>query len=143
MNLAEAITTLRRYIQHDSGERMAAVESLGVLCDEIRERNEKIDQMIDILERTKAAVEAPAYDLEELMKCAGRELGMRRSVYPGRVSRGKMSEANAQKQIEMMENIQDFLGMMAAIWIADPPENQLNLFDQPGMKNGGSHDQEI
>lgn len=38
----------------------------------------------------------------ELMECANRELGMRRTVYPSRVTTGKMKQIDATKQIDMM-----------------------------------------
>ena len=45
------------------------------------------------------------HTIEELHKCAKRELGMRRGVYPRWVASGKMKETAAAKEIELMEAI--------------------------------------
>ncbi|HEU0063235.1 MAG TPA: hypothetical protein VFR19_25380 [Hyphomicrobiaceae bacterium] len=48
---------------------------------------------------------ATAYSLAELVACAERELKIRLRVYPGRVMAGRMSQREADRQIEMMAAI--------------------------------------
>ena len=43
--------------------------------------------------------------LEDQIKCAKRELAMRKVVYPGRVRMGKMKQEAADKEIDGMEAI--------------------------------------
>lgn len=47
--------------------------------------------------------------LEALIKCANRETTMRKRVYPNRVSMGKMSKKQMEKEIEMMNDIAELL----------------------------------
>ena len=41
------------------------------------------------------------------LECAQRELQMRRRVYPGRVERGLMTQAQASREITLMEAIRN------------------------------------
>jgi hypothetical protein len=45
------------------------------------------------------------FTLRDLVKCAEREIGLRRRVYPNRVDTGRMSQREADRQIAMMEAI--------------------------------------
>ena len=45
------------------------------------------------------------FSRQELEDCARRELVMRRRVYPGLVSRGRMTDEQARREIAMMEAI--------------------------------------
>jgi hypothetical protein len=47
--------------------------------------------------------------LNDMVQCAGREVGLRRQVYPSMVARGKLSQAKADEQIEVMEAIYRYL----------------------------------
>ena len=49
----------------------------------------------------KSALFTPA----EKMRCIAREIAMRRRVYPGRVNRGQMKQAEADREIAIMEAI--------------------------------------
>lgn len=48
-------------------------------------------------------------------KCVRRELDMRRRVYPRRVSEGKMKQADADREIEVMEALLDDCVKCAAL----------------------------
>lgn len=43
--------------------------------------------------------------LDEMIKCAGRELGMRRNTYPRWVASGKMTQDKANHELACMESI--------------------------------------
>jgi hypothetical protein len=43
-----------------------------------------------------------SYSIDELIKCAEREVGMRKRVYPRWVEQGRMKEAKAAAEIAMM-----------------------------------------
>lgn len=45
------------------------------------------------------------YTTDELIRCVDRELGFRRQVYGARVQRQQMPQAEADRQIGMMEEI--------------------------------------
>ena len=47
----------------------------------------------------------PPFTALELMRCAAREMRYRRRVYPGLVAKGRMTEAEAQREIDMMAEI--------------------------------------
>lgn len=49
--------------------------------------------------------------LDKLIKCAKRESKMRERVYPNRVSMGKMTAAQKDKEIQMMIDIAEFLDL--------------------------------
>ena len=49
------------------------------------------------------------------IKCVERELALRRNVYPKWVAQGKMTQAAAQKEIQIMEDIaNDYRGKISA-----------------------------
>jgi hypothetical protein len=48
------------------------------------------------------------FSFEEFQKCAKRELAQRRRVYPRLVMTGKMTQADADREIEMMSAIADY-----------------------------------
>lgn len=61
------------------------------------------------------------YSYDELAAEVRREIAMRRGVYPRFIKSGKLSEENAAKQIEMMEQIADLFEMItkdecAVVW---------------------------
>jgi hypothetical protein len=53
------------------------------------------------------------FTLDQLAKCAKREVGWRERVYPGRVEDGKMLRTQARDETEMMETIAAILRAMA------------------------------
>ena len=55
------------------------------------------------------AMEWHEVDLNDLRDCCKRELALRERVYPKWVAKGSMSEAKAQKEIELMRDVCDFL----------------------------------
>ena len=48
-------------------------------------------------------------DLNDLLGCCRRELALRQRVYPKWVAKGTMSEKKAEKEIELMRAVVDFL----------------------------------
>ncbi len=48
-------------------------------------------------------------NLDDCIKCAEREVAMRRRVYPGWVSQGRMKQENADREITTMQVIADML----------------------------------
>lgn len=52
--------------------------------------------------------------LERQVKCAGRELGIRRAVYPRFISLGRMKPEDAADEIEVMAAIYETLKRLAA-----------------------------
>jgi hypothetical protein len=49
------------------------------------------------------------FSWEELQHCAQREVRQRKRVYPRLVHTGKMTQAEADKEIAMMQSISSFL----------------------------------
>jgi hypothetical protein len=47
--------------------------------------------------------------LADMVECAGREVGLRKNVYPGMIARGKISMAKADREIAVMEAIHQYL----------------------------------
>lgn len=47
--------------------------------------------------------------LDEQIKCVGRELGMRRNVYPKFIQSGRMTEEKAMREIHAMEAVYETL----------------------------------
>ena len=48
-------------------------------------------------------------DLNDLLGCCRRELALRQRVYPKWVDKGTMTEKKAEKEIELMRSLCDFL----------------------------------
>lgn len=44
-------------------------------------------------------------EIDDMVACARREVGMRQRVYPGRVLREAMTQSMADREIETMQNI--------------------------------------
>lgn len=57
--------------------------------------------------------EARKFTTEQLAKCARREVALRRQVYRYRVDQGKITQAEADKEIAMMREIAIVLEDMA------------------------------
>lgn len=55
------------------------------------------------------------YSLAELVKCAEREVAMRKAVYPGRVTAGRMKQETADAEVAKMEEIADRLSGLAML----------------------------
>lgn len=60
------------------------------------------------------------FSKKELAECAARELGMRRKVYPNWVRAGKMKQVEADRQINMMEQIYRVLIALSDKEIEEP-----------------------
>jgi hypothetical protein len=50
-----------------------------------------------------------AVRLNEMLKCAERELAMRRNVYPKMVARKAMDQSDADRETILMQNIVNYL----------------------------------
>lgn len=53
-------------------------------------------------------------ELRDMLACVDRELGLRRSVYPRWVANGKMSPSRADREIEVMAALRDYLAEQIA-----------------------------
>jgi len=51
----------------------------------------------------------PPFTMKELVACVGREVGLRRGVYPKWVATGRLSQDKANKEIAMMQEVYDRL----------------------------------
>jgi len=49
------------------------------------------------------------FTVKELVACVGREVGLRRGVYPKWVATGRLSQEKANKEIAMMQEVYDLL----------------------------------
>jgi hypothetical protein len=49
--------------------------------------------------------EAKGYDLEDIVACLDREVRMRKRIYPGRVRHHRMTQAAADREIAIMEQV--------------------------------------
>jgi len=58
--------------------------------------------------------DAPTFTAREKMQAAQREVGYRRFVYPKRVEAGKMTAAQAEREIAIMDEIARHFGALAA-----------------------------
>lgn len=47
--------------------------------------------------------------LADQIKCVGREIGLRKNVYPRRVARGQMTDADATRELATMEAVYETL----------------------------------
>jgi hypothetical protein len=54
-------------------------------------------------------METNEVDLNVLLACCRRELAFRQRVYPTWVDKGTMKEAKAEKEIELMRQVCDFM----------------------------------
>jgi hypothetical protein len=54
------------------------------------------------------------YTAHQLQRCAERELGWRRKVYPNRVLTGRLSQTKAAMEIDMMRAIAEDYAALAA-----------------------------
>jgi hypothetical protein len=66
-----------------------------------------------MLTREKLDVLQGRFTLDQLAKCAQREVAYRKHVYPRWVDRGDMLPAKAKDQTEMMEAVAAILSAMA------------------------------
>lgn len=58
--------------------------------------------------------------IPEMLKCAERELALRKNVYPSLVRRGKMSVTASDYELKTMEHIADHFRELAAAQIGLP-----------------------
>jgi len=49
------------------------------------------------------------YRLDEMIKCAGRELGLRRALYPRQIRVGRITQEDADREIALMAAIYERL----------------------------------
>ena len=62
-----------------------------------------------IVRITASAMETNEVDLNVLLACCRRELSFRERVYPRMAANGKITEAKAEKEIELMRQVCAFL----------------------------------
>lgn len=71
-------------------------------------------------------IKATEFTLLAQVACARRELGYRKYVYPERVMRGKMRQADADRETACMEAI---LVTLTKLQMEDDKRNNPSLFD--------------
>ncbi len=62
-----------------------------------------------IVRLTKPAMEWEEINLNDLLGCCRRELAMRQRVYPKWIAKGYITEAKAEKELELMRQCVEFL----------------------------------
>ena len=67
------------------------------------------DHRTPIVRISDPAMEWHDIDLNDLLGCCRRELALRQRVYPKWVAKGSMSENKAEKEIEQMRSVVEFL----------------------------------
>jgi hypothetical protein len=65
----------------------------------------------------------PEMPVAEMLKCAERELALRKRVYPNLVRRGKMTVTQSDYELKTMERIADHFRTLAA-------DQRLPIFDE-------------
>ena len=70
---------------------------------------------------------ASEFSIQAQVACARRELSYRRYVYPKRIAAGKMSPADADKEVACMEAI---LVTLTGLLIEEKKTNNPDLFDR-------------
>lgn len=68
-------------------------------------RGHRPDRFAQLALEPAAVSDAPAFTIKEKRQEAGRELAMRKSVYPGWVKAKRMSEEEAARRIAVMAEI--------------------------------------
>lgn len=67
------------------------------------------DPTAPIVRVTKPAMEWEDINLNDLLGCLRRELALRQRVYPKWVGKGSMTQAKADRELELMRQCVDFL----------------------------------
>jgi hypothetical protein len=67
------------------------------------------DHRTPIVKISDPAMEWHEVNLNDLLGCCRRELALRERVYPRWVQKGSMTDAKAQREIEHMRSVVDFL----------------------------------
>lgn len=128
--ITEVLNQMRNHIQQ-GGHVDNAMRLLDKISARIEHDSGAIARMLERIQATQAIIDGLAYPLGDLQKCAKREKEMRQRVYPNRVRSNKMSEHEATRQTEMMQEIQDLIGDLFPIWVNDPADDsQGDLFSQ-------------
>jgi hypothetical protein len=70
---------------------------------------DKQDHRTPIVRISDPAMEWHEVNLNDLLACCRRELSFRERVYPRWVQKGSMTDAKAQREIEHMRSVVDFM----------------------------------
>ena len=62
---------------------------------------------------SETAILKPPFAFSELAECAAREVRMRQNVYPNRVMTGRMTQKQATRELQMMDEIARYLRALA------------------------------
>lgn len=79
-------------------------ETVKILLDKQAEDESKIGKLLIAKARLKKMVENDV-SLDEQIKCVGRELGMRKALYPRWVDQKKMTQEKADAELKAMEAV--------------------------------------
>jgi hypothetical protein len=69
----------------------------------------KPEQRTGVVTISGSRMETREIDLNELLACCRRELAFRQRCYPKWVSKGSLSEKKAEKELELMREVCEFL----------------------------------
>ena len=75
----------------------------------VREWPQKAEHRTAIVKISDPAMEWHEVDLNALLGCARRELASRQRCYPKWVDKGTMTEKKAEKELELMRSLVEFL----------------------------------
>ena len=75
----------------------------------VKEWPKQDDHRTPIVRISDPAMSWHEVDLNDLLGCCRRELAQRQRVYPKWVAKGTLSEKKAEKELELMQHVVDFL----------------------------------
>ena len=75
----------------------------------VKEWPQKTDHRTPIVRISDPAMSWHDVDLNDLLGCCRRELALRQRVYPKWVDKGTMTEKKAEKELELMRSVVEFL----------------------------------
>jgi hypothetical protein len=75
----------------------------------VKEWPKQTDHRTAIVKISDPAMEWHEVNLNDLLACARRELAFRQRCYPRWVDKGTLSEAKAEKEIELQRSLVEFL----------------------------------
>jgi hypothetical protein len=90
-----------------------------------------------LVEIGKAAMQSETIDLREVLACLRREMALRERVYPKWVAKGSMTQAKADRELELMRQAVDFV--VHCVFKAVVKRQSLSLSLSPaadGPRNG-------
>jgi hypothetical protein len=75
----------------------------------VKEWPQKQDHRTAVVSISSSQMETREVDLNQLLACCRRELAFRQRCYPKWVAKGALSEKKAEKELELMREVVEFL----------------------------------